>query len=593
MSSPSRRREEASRFGASFPKRRRGRLYSRARERFKPPSGCLRRPRAREARDPRPAVHTGFLNAKQSALAAGAVIAALYLVTRVVLLWRFPPFWDEGQYAGWAHDGFVDADQRFVALANGKQPMLPWLGMPVIGLGAEPLTAVRIVSGAAGLVTLAMMGLIGHRLGGLRVGLAAAAVGAFVPYLLVHNSLGIMEPLVVAATTTALYLQLRLAEEPRLDIAVLAGLVLGVGLLTKDTAAVALVLMPLSLLCLRWEGPDLKRRLAAWIGCSAIALTVALAAYSTLRLSDLYDDFGRAREQIAMFHDYGDAVAHPGRYAEDNWPLFRAALAGYMTVPLVLAAAVGAGLALRTKPRLGGVLAAWVVVPLGGVSLLAISPWPRYAMVAVPALGIFAAYGLVRTLDAIAGRHRLAAAALGVVALIPALVFDARVLADPAGARYPALDDAQLATGWTAGQAIVELAHELERRAHSPTTVELLDIGSPPLSILLLDRPDIVLVGPDPAPGARYSIENGSRLRGRNGLVELRPVWEARRPRGGTPVTLLERGVVWNGGFHSTPEALRAAIGTDAEFDAFVASHPEVDAWYRSATQLRRRAGQG
>jgi 4-amino-4-deoxy-L-arabinose transferase-like glycosyltransferase len=527
------------------------------------------------------------------ALVAGAAIVGLYLATRLVLLWRFPPFWDEGQYAGWAQAGFDDPDQRFLALANGKQPMLAWLGTSVIALGAEAFTAVRVVSAISGLVTLTMMGLIGFRLGGQRVGLAAAAVGAFVPYLFVHNSIGIMEPLVVAATTTALYLQLRLAEEPRVDLAVLLGGALAVGLLTKDTARVAVVLLPVSLVCFDWRRSDVKRRLGAWVGCSAIALAVAWAGYSTLRLSDLYDDFGSAREQIAMFHGFTDALAHPWRYAEENWPLFRSALAGYVTLPLVLAAVVGAGLALRTRPRLGGVLAAWVVVPLAAVSLLAITPWPRYAMVAVPALGILAAYGLVRTLEAVAARHRLAAVAVGVAAFLPALVLDARVLADPAGTRYPALDDAQFATGWTAGQAIVELADELKRRTRGPTTVELRDIGSPPLSLLLRDRPEIDLVGPAPTPGARYSVENGSRLRERNGLVSLRPVWEARRPRGGTPVTLLERGVVWKGRFYPTPDALRAAIGTDARFDAFVASHPEVEAWYRSATQLRQRAGRG
>jgi hypothetical protein len=109
------------------------------------------------------------------------------------------------------------------------------------------------------------------------------------------------------------------------------------------------------------------------------------------------------------------------------------------------------------------------------------------------------------------------------------------------------------------------------------------DIRSPALSLSLLDRPEIeIVVGQDPRSAtARFAIENGSQLERTNGLLELRPVWDVRRPRGGTPLTLLERGVAWEGSFHTTPDSLRAGFGLpDAEFDAFIASHPEVQAWY-------------
>ena len=537
------------------------------------------------------------IESQRTAVVAGVAIAGLYLLTRLLLLWRFPPFWDEAQYAGWAHAGFVDSHQRFVALANGKQPMLPWLGSALMTLDVGPFTAVRLVSTLAGLVTLTMMALIGHCVGGPRVGIAAAAVGAFLPYLFVHNAIGIMEPLVAATATTALYLQLRLAEQPRLDFALLLGIVFAVGVLTKETGRFALVLLPLSLLCFRWRGPGLDRRLGGWLGCAAIAVALAGIGYSILRLSDLYDDLGQAGEAVGLHRDYGETLAHPWRYAEQNWPLFRAALSGYVTVPLVLAAAVGAGLALRAKARLAGVLAGWVLVPLAAAALLAGFPFPRYILVAVPPLGIFVAYGLVRTLEAVAGAfgrdRRVAVAVVAGLAVLPAAVFDARFLADPSGVRYPALDDRQFATGSTAGQAWMDVAGELGRRARGrPTVVQLGEDFSPALSLLLLDRPDIeIAIGTDPrGPGAQFAIENGLRVRRTNGVVQLRPVWEVRRPRGGTPLTLLERGVVWNAGFHTTPDALRTSLAlSDAEFDAFVTSSPEVEAWY-SAWYLARRS---
>ena len=84
-------------------------------------------------------------------------------------------------------------------------------------------------------------------------------------------------------------------------------------------------------------------------------------------------------------------------------------------------------------------------------------------------------------------------------AVAPALVFDVRVLTHPNTTRYPALDDRQFATGATAGHAWVEVAEELERRiGERRAVVQLADLASPALGLLLLDRPNIELVtGPD------------------------------------------------------------------------------------------------
>ena len=64
--------------------------------------------------------------------------------------------------------------------------------------------------------------------------MTAAGLYAVVPYFLVHDSIGLFEPLVTALALLALVLQLRLAEEPRLDLALLLGITLGAGLLAKE-----------------------------------------------------------------------------------------------------------------------------------------------------------------------------------------------------------------------------------------------------------------------------------------------------------------------------------------------------------------------
>src|ERR1051326_5197094 len=79
------------------------------------------------------------------AAVALAGIVALFLATRLALVWRFPPFLDESLYASWAKEIHDSGQNRYVSLANGKLPLLPWLGAVVMWLGAAPLTAVRVV----------------------------------------------------------------------------------------------------------------------------------------------------------------------------------------------------------------------------------------------------------------------------------------------------------------------------------------------------------------------------------------------------------------------------------------------------------------
>jgi len=519
---------------------------------------------------------------------ACTAIGVAFLATRLLLVWRFPPFLDEARHAAWTVQGFEDIHYRFISLTNGKEPLLTWLGMGWMLLGAEPLTAVRLVSVASGLVTVVMVGLIARHFWGDRVAVVAAALCAVLPFFVVHDAIGIMESLVTAAAMCALYLQIRFAAQPALDLALLLGFALAAGLLTKETGQFALVLLPLSLLCFGWRRrPGVGARLAAWVGGAALALLMAGIGYSILMLSDYWDDLGTARRAIDMHRPVGEALSRPWQYAGENAPLFVEALAGYVTVPLLLLFVLGAVVALRDRPPPAALLLGWALFPLATAFLLAYVAYPRYIVIAVPPIVVFVALGLVRLWEWTAARQgTVVATAAAVLLAVPALVFDSRVVADPAGFRYPALDDEQFATGWTAGRAWEDVADELERRAGSrPTFVQLGERNSPALELLLRDRPNIRLTtGSHPlGPAAAYAIENGDTLSGRDGLLDLRPVWETRRPRGGTALRLLVRGPVWEGRFYSTPDDLRAGLGLpDPKFDAFLASHPEVLAWYRA-----------
>ncbi|HEY7599452.1 MAG TPA: hypothetical protein VH741_05960, partial [Candidatus Limnocylindrales bacterium] len=128
-------------------------------------------------------------------IAAAAAIAGGYLATRAVFADGLPYFVDEGNYADFSERAARSLDDLFVSLTVGPRVLQIWLGIPLIELGIAPLHAMRAVSILAGLATVVVVALLANRLGGRPAALTAAGACVALPLLLVHDGIGIMEPL--------------------------------------------------------------------------------------------------------------------------------------------------------------------------------------------------------------------------------------------------------------------------------------------------------------------------------------------------------------------------------------------------------------
>jgi Dolichyl-phosphate-mannose-protein mannosyltransferase len=528
--------------------------------------------------------------------AAGLVVA--YLASRVALLWRFPPHADEALFAKWTFEAAESSSALFEPLTFGQNPMQEWLGVGLVHLGVEPLTALRLLTVAAGLVTMGAVAWVARDVAGPHAGLAAASVWLIVPFAVVYGVIGLADPIVAALSAVAMALLMLLARRPRVALAVALGLVLGVGLLVKLTMLSAVWLLPLGVLLLDWRRDGVRRRLVHWVALVALAGAVALAVYQVLRLSVHWEELQDMRDATLARHSVADFLRHPGRWIGRNWPSFRLALRGYLTIPLVLAAAVGAGTTLRTTPRVGLYLVGWAVLPLAAVVALADVPFVRWELVAVPPLVVLAGIGvavLVRgtlSLTQDAGRPAAwtACALLALALVAPALAWDGRTLADPATRPYPAHDDVDYVQAYSAGGPWLELVPWFRRL---PGSVRVATVGSglEQLEVSLRNDGVLLVSAGDAGPDAVLALQNTvDPLPAPEPPFAWRTIERLSRPRHGVPVTLSERVVRVGAQTAASPAALRRLLGSEAAWSAFSARYPAVAVWAAAWNEVYRES---
>lgn len=112
-------------------------------------------------------------------------------------------------------------------------------------LGLDSLDAHRAVSCLLAPVAVILIGLLGRRVGGARVGLIAAALAAIYPQLVMVDGTVITEALYAPLVAAILLLTYRLLDRPTLWSATFLGLAIGAATLTRSEAIFLVVLLAL------------------------------------------------------------------------------------------------------------------------------------------------------------------------------------------------------------------------------------------------------------------------------------------------------------------------------------------------------------
>lgn len=423
------------------------------------------------------------------------VLILIYFVTRFCSILSLPIFTDEAIYIRWAQIAKQDANWRFISLTDGKQPMFIWLMMISLRFIQDPLLAGRMVSVGAGFFTLIGLYFLGKEVfKSNKIGLISSALYVIFPMALVYDRMALYDSLVGTFAVWGLFLIVLLARKVRLDIALILGMVVGGGVLTKTNAFFSIYLLPVSLMLFDWGEKRLRNRFAKWVFLAVIAVTITYGFYFILRLSPFFHIIS---EKNAIFvYSFKEWLEHPLEFFISNWQAFWDWVIRYLTWPLLILA-VGSFFISKSFLKEKVVLFLWFVIPIVALGFFGRTIYPRFIFFMILSLLPLVAFSL-HSISA-----RLKKAYLLIIFLILSFELmiktDFLILTDFSKAHIPVSDIWQYQSGWPAGGGVRKSIEFFEKEAKKGkiyiATQGTFGLMPYALEIYLINNPNIKIEG--------------------------------------------------------------------------------------------------
>lgn len=266
---------------------------------------------------------------------AAALLLSSYIFLRLYNIMSLPIFTDEAIYVRWSQIARYDASWRFISLTDGKQPSFVWLAMTVMRFVQDPLLAGRLVSVFAGLATMVGLYFLGRELFKNKwIGILSSFLYLIFPMALVYDRMALYDSLVGAIMIWSLYLCVLLVRTVRLDIALILGMVIGGGMLTKTSAFFSAPLLFATYLIFDWKQKLRNRRLIQLIALSLLSIVMGFGFYSVLRLSPFYHIINDKNSLFA--YPLNEWLQHPTLYFVSNLRGIFDWMLTYLTPPIFM-----------------------------------------------------------------------------------------------------------------------------------------------------------------------------------------------------------------------------------------------------------------
>lgn len=380
-------------------------------------------------------------------------LLSVYVVTRIYNLTALPIFTDEAIYIRWSQIGSRDASWRFISLTDGKQPLFTWIMMVFLRFTPDPLAAGRLVSVFAGTGTLVGIMLLSYELFRRKgLSLVSGFLYVFSPFALVYDRMALYDSLTAALYVWSLYLAVRLIRSLRLDVALLLGMTIGVGMLNKTIGFLSLYLMPTSFFLFDFRIRNRFQRFSLWVLYFGVVAILSLAMYSILRLSPLFHMI--SLKDNVFVYTIREWLSHPFLVLLGNLNGLFDWLRGYLTVPLFFAAFVPL-IRFWHAPREKVLLYAWWLLPFLALALFGKVLYPRFILFMAMPLLILSGYSIFWLYT----RYGKSLFTLGclVVITFPSLYADYFIVTNPLYAPIPQSDRGQFIDDWPSGWGVKEV----------------------------------------------------------------------------------------------------------------------------------------
>lgn len=397
----------------------------------------------------------------------GLLILVLYFLSRLSFLTKLPIFTDEAIYIRWGQIALGDPVHRFISLEDGKQPLFIWLMLPLLKFFDDPLLAGRLISVFSGFLTLAGLTVLGWLLFGEAVGWATAFLYLISPFFTLYDRLALYDSLTTMTMVWSMVFLILIVRKLRLDVALLAGLTIGAGLLTKSSAKFALVLLPTTLLMFDWKKKGQLKKLIRLGILGAVVVILSMGMELILRLGPLFHMIGlKNLEFIVTFDEF---FAHPFERLVGNLSGLVSWLRGYLTASYAIFGGIGIFWGVREKKRETAFLLFWFLVPFLALASFAKILYPRFLLFMVapllPIVGVGVMWGIrkIGEMRGIWGKKLLF--------LLPFsfFLFPLRaaylVVTDSLSMPIPGVDRFQLVDDWPSGYGIPEVVEFLRGEA--------------------------------------------------------------------------------------------------------------------------------
>lgn len=403
------------------------------------------------------------------------ILTLCYFLLRLVHLTDLPLFTDEAIYLRWAQIAGNDANWRFIALTDGKQPLLVWITMVVMKFITDPLLAGRLVSVFTGFGTMLGLFVLTQQLFKNK-SMAFIVVVLYIafPFAQVHDRMALMDSMVAMFYVWAVYLSILLIKYVRLDIAYTLGFVIGLGTLTKSTGFYNILLLPVTLLFFDLKQKNKVYIFLKWVFLVLIAILISQALYGILRLSPFFHMI--EQKNATFIYPLSEWITHPFTYFFGNLIGLATWFWEYMKLPytvLVLFALIF----IKHFPREKLVLFLYFLGPFLSLALFGKVLYPRYILFMTIILLPLAAWSI----EFIASQLQIYAKAikksqlshygirLAVVLLFIAypLFVSYQFATNPVHAAISKADSNQYINSWNAGWGVNDIVTILEKEAEN------------------------------------------------------------------------------------------------------------------------------